>query len=145
MSPKTLPLFPDLIEQAAPSIDHADVVARGYGAWCVSPTFRRRRNGRVSYKYVSLYYDDERYDPKPTGRRWVVVLKTYWSVDIEEVKGWGNSRTKKKRLATRYNETWKRFDTRELAIEFAERLIAIMNRLLLETEEFFEDVEDDEE
>lgn len=108
-----LPLFPDLLDLIEPIRGNIDIERRGHFVW------------------LAIIYDDERFsfERDRTGKRWIVEIKHHFYEYVTVETGWGSSRKKERKLRYRARIHEKRFTTRDDAIEFAEKVRLVFDRV----------------
>lgn len=128
---QALPLFPDLLEQKDPFKRWADHKQRGHGVWPICNLYRSVDDNCNEMVALVVRYDDERYNfpQDKTGKNWAVEIKHHLYRWIEVETGWGASKRTKRQLRHTCPSHEKRFGTREEAIEFAEKVQAIIERM----------------
>lgn len=127
---EALPLFPDLLDANDPYKRQRDHLYRGHGVWSIGDATSRMRPNDVSdSRHLSVEYDDERFHKQKTGKPWTVQIKHYLWETVEVTTGWGKSHKKEMKPRQRYREVNKAFATREEACVFAEKLLAILERV----------------
>jgi hypothetical protein len=132
MKLETLPLFPDLLEQCDLMRRNTNYEQRGHAVWSLSCDVHRAINEDESELIcLSVVYDDERFGfPKDrTGKRWVVEINHHFYRYGMVSTGWGSSRKEQRKLLYSGRIHEKRFQTRDEAIAFAEKVQGVMKRL----------------
>jgi hypothetical protein len=128
---KSIPLFPDLLDQVDPYHRNDDFVERGFGIWSLRAGNDRRSRGEgvSDSRAIVVVYDDERFDKVKTGLHWVVEIRRYRYFTETQTTGWGSTRRTKSQLRMRYKAIEKRFATRDDAVDFAQRMIEVVERV----------------
>lgn len=127
-----LPLFPDLLEQCDPLDRSIDYLRRGHAVWCIDDLPSRSVTEDLSEQVaLAIVYDDERFsfERDRTGKCWIVEIKHHFYEYVMVETGWGKSRRSERKLRYRARIHEKRFPTRESAIEFAELIQSIFERI----------------
>ena len=127
-----LPLFPDLLELADPMKRWVDYEKRGHAVWCIDNLPSKAISDDLSeLTCLAVIYDTERWLTAEyrTGKHWAVEIKHHFYEYVTVETGWGSSRQKERKLRYYARIHEKRFDSREGAIEFAERVKAIFERM----------------
>lgn len=128
----TLPLFPDLLEQSDPLGRNRDYEHIGHRVWTIGCDIHRSHGEDKSELIcLSVVYDDERFRFKKdrTGKRWVVEINHHFYQWGDVTVGWGASRKTVRKIKYRCRTHEKRFATRDEAIDFAEKVRAVMLRM----------------
>jgi len=127
---------PDLLDECDHFGRQDDHLSRGFGVWSLTSSLSRSRGPEREERYINVIYDSERsvMPHDKTGLHWNVEIAHhfYWTEEIST--GWGSSRRKKTKSEYRYRDTTRQFATREQAVAFAEKLVAIFTRLQGENE-----------
>ncbi|MFO0940124.1 MAG: hypothetical protein U0930_05090 [Pirellulales bacterium] len=125
-------LFPDLLEQSDPMGRFADYEHRGHGVWCIDDLPYRALSEDLSEQTsLAIIYDDERFhfERDRTGKRWLVEIKHHFYEYVTVETGWGSSRKKERKLRYYARIREKKFSTRDEAIDFAEKIVALFKRV----------------
>ncbi len=127
-----LPLFPDLLDLIEPIRGNIDIERRGHFVWCIDDLPSRSLSDDLSEQTaLAIIYDDERFsfERDRTGKRWIVEIKHHFYEYVTVETGWGSSRKKERKLRYRARIHEKRFTTRDDAIEFAEKVRLVFDRV----------------
>ncbi len=128
----SLPLFPDLLEQKDTNKRFADFEHRGHGVWRIDHLPSKSISDDLSETTdLAIIYDDERFkfERDRTGKRWIVEVKHHFYEYVTIETGWGSSRKKERKLRYFARIREKKFLTREEAIDFAEKIVALFDRI----------------
>jgi len=126
----TLPLFPDLLESTDRFGRNRNFKHIGSGVWPINSIYVPRRD--VGYESIHLVvtYEDRRWSlPHVTWNCWTVEIRHYRSFQASVTTGRGSSRKTTSVIRQKLRIAEKSFVTREEAIQLAEKLEAILQRL----------------
>lgn len=132
--PKQLDLFPDLVDQNDPMKLNANWERRGHAVWCIDDLPSKSINENMSEQVaLAIIFDDERFSVSSdrTGKHWIVEIKHHLYEWVTIETGWGSSRKAERKLDYRSRIVERHFSTRTAACEFAERVVAVFNRMKL--------------
>jgi hypothetical protein len=125
-------LFPDLLDQSDLMHRQQHYVCRGHGVWSIASTHRVRSEAASESRHLVVEYDDERYAVYKTGKPWIVEIRHYIGFNETVVTGRGKSRKAVSVRRQRRRVSFRAFETRAMAVDFAEKLKAIISRLNIE-------------
>ena len=134
----TLPLFPDLLESRDQFGRNKDFKHVGSGVWPISRIHVPRRDTGFESIHLVVTYEDRRWSlplfaqtpPQyVVWKCWTVEIRHYRSFPKTVTTGWGSSKKTQNVIGQMFRVVEKSFMTREQAIQLAEKLDAILQRL----------------
>lgn len=128
----SLPLFPDLLDRFDPFGRQADHLQTGHGVWSIGRYLSRRASEDASETcLLVVVYDDQRFrfEADKDGKRWTVEIRHYHNVFDAVPSGWGAGRRVSRKMRQHCRFVKKHFRSRGAAADFAERLIAVFDRV----------------
>lgn len=126
----SLPLFPDLLDRYDPFGRQADHIRTGHGVWSIGRCLSRRASEDSSETcYLVVVYDSQRFRVEKDGKPWAVEIRHYHNVFDAVPSGWGAGRRVSRKMRQHCRDVKKSFGTRDAAVAFAEKALAVFERV----------------